>query len=185
MEKENHLSSTEQEEIKKRIRTVPNFPKPGIMFKDITTLFKDKEGMRKVVEIFYNRYKDEKIDIVAGIEARGFIIGGILADRLHAGFVPIRKKGKLPSETVREEYSLEYGTDSIEIHKDAIKKGQRVLLVDDLIATGGTALAAGNLIEKLGGEIVECSFVIGLPDLNGKSKLKRWPVFTLVDFQGE
>jgi len=176
---------SECEEIKRKIRTIPDFPKPGVLFRDITTLLKDKEGMRKVIEILFNRYKDEKIDIVAGIEARGFIIAGILAEKLDAGFVPIRKKGKLPFETMQEEYDLEYGTDSVEIHKDAIQRGQKVLLIDDLIATGGTASAACNLIERLGGDIVECGFVIGLPELGGKFKLKRWPVFTIVDFEGE
>jgi len=172
----------ECEEIKRKIRTVPDFPKPGIMFRDITTLLKDKEGMRKVVEIFYNRYRDEKIDIVAGIESRGFILGGILAEKLNAGFVPIRKKGKLPGEKVSENYFLEYGTDTIEVHKDAILPGQKVLIVDDLIATGGTAFASCSLVEKLGGKIHEIAFIVNLPDLKGKEKLSRWKVFSVVDF---
>jgi 5'-methylthioadenosine phosphorylase len=172
----------ECEEIKRKIRTVPDFSKPGVMFRDITTLLKDKEGMRKVVDIFYNRYRDEKIDIVAGIESRGFILGGILAEKLNAGFVPIRKKGKLPGEKVSENYFLEYGTDTIEVHKDAILPGQKVLIIDDLIATGGTAFASCSLVEKLGGKIHEIAFIVNLPDLKGKEKLSRWKVFSVVDF---
>jgi 5'-methylthioadenosine phosphorylase len=171
--------------IKNKIRTIPDFPKPGIMFRDITTLLKDPEGMKKTIEIFYERYKDKKIDVVVGIESRGFIIGGILACRLNSGFVPIRKKGKLPAEKETEEYMLEYGTDSIEIHRDAIKPGQKVLLIDDLIATGGTAEAACKLIERLGGEIIEVASIVDLPDLKGKEKLKRYPVFSIVKFEGE
>jgi len=141
--------------------------------------------MKQVTEIFYNRYKDKKIDVVAGIESRGFIIGGILAEKLDVGFVPIRKKGKLPAEKETENYILEYGFGSVEIHKDAIQKGQRVLLIDDLIATGGTAEARCKLIEKLGGEIVEVAFIIDLPDLKGKEKLQKYPVFSVVKFEGE
>ncbi|MDO8516577.1 MAG: adenine phosphoribosyltransferase [Nanoarchaeota archaeon] len=171
--------------IKSKIRTIPNFPKPGIMFRDITTLLKDGEGMKKAIDVLYERYKDKKINVVAGIESRGFIIGGILAERLKTGFVPIRKKGKLPFETIKEEYDLEYGKDSIEIHKDAISPGQRVLLIDDLIATGGTMMAACNLIEKLEGKIVECAFIVELPELKGREKLVKWPIFTIVNFEGE
>lgn len=169
--------------IKNKIRTIPNFPKQGIMFRDVTTLFKDKQGMKKVIEIFYNRYKDKQIDIVAGIESRGFILGGILAEKLGCGFVPIRKKGKLPAETIKEEYALEYGTDSVEIHKDAISPKQKVLLIDDLIATGGTALASCKLIEKLQGEIVECAVIIDLPEI--RKKPLRYNIFKIVEFQGE
>ena len=136
--------------IKQKIRTVPHWPKQGIMFRDITTLLKDSEGFNHTVDLLVERYKDMKIDVVAGIESRGFITGAVLAHRLGLGFVPIRKPGKLPAETVSEEYELEYGTDKIEVHTDAIQKGAQVLLVDDLIATGGTALAACNLITKLG-----------------------------------
>ena len=171
--------------IKSKIRTIPNFPKNGVMFRDITTLFKDAEGMKKVAEIFYNRYKDKKIDLVAGIESRGFVVAGILAEKLGVGFVPIRKKGKLPHEKESQEYALEYGTDTIEIHKDSIQKGQKILLIDDLIATGGTASASCLLIEKLGGEIAECGFIIELPDLRGKEKLKKYHVFSIVKFEGE
>lgn len=182
---ENEIARRDAEIIKGKIRTIPNFPKQGVMFRDITTLFKDSEGMKKIAEIFHNRYKDRKIDIVAGVESRGFIIAGIVAEKLNAGFVPIRKKGKLPHEKESQEYLLEYGADTIEIHKDSIKKGQKVLLIDDLIATGGTASASCQLIEKLGGEIVECGFIIELPDLNGRKKLGKYNVFSIVRFEGE
>jgi 5'-methylthioadenosine phosphorylase len=179
--------SREQEilKLKENIRTIPDFPKPGIMFRDITTLLKDKESFKKLIEILYERYKDYGIDIVAGIESRGFIIAGILAEKLNSGLVLIRKPGKLPAETLSESYELEYGTDRIEIHKDAITKGQKVLLIDDLIATGGTALASCKLIEKLEGKVVECCFTIELPDLKGREKLSRYPVFSLIKFEGE
>jgi adenine phosphoribosyltransferase len=175
------------ERIKSMIRTVPNWPKPGIMFRDITTLLQDAPTFNHTIELLLERYKDKNINVVAGIESRGFIIGSILAHRLDKGFVPIRKKGKLPAETESEEYELEYGKDVIEIHKDAINDGDNVLLVDDLIATGGTALAACKLIKKVGGELVECCFIIDLPDLGGKKKLERagYPVFSLVEFEGE
>lgn len=171
--------------IKSKIRTIPNFPKQGVMFRDVTTLFQDKEGIKKVVDILEAKYKDAGIEIIAGIEARGFIIAGSLAERMGISFVPIRKKGKLPHKTESQEYELEYGTDSVEIHSDAIKPGQKVLLVDDLIATGGTAEAATNLIERLGGQISACAFIIDLPDLKGKDKLKKYPVYSLVEFEGE
>ncbi len=171
--------------IKDKIRTIPDFPKPGIMFRDITTLFKDKEGIKKAVQILYERYKNKGIDIVVGIESRGFIIGGILAEKLNCGFVPIRKKGKLPAETISESYELEYGGDTIEIHKDAIIPGQKILLIDDLIATSGTMVATCKLIEKLGGNIVECAVVIELEGLNGREKLKAKgnDLFSLIKFK--
>ncbi len=173
--------------IKSKIRTIPNFPKEGIMFRDITTLMKDKEGFKHLINILVKRYEDEKIDVVAGIESRGFITGAILANKLGIGFVPIRKPGKLPAETVCEEYSLEYGTDKIEIHTDAIKQGDNVLIVDDLVATGGTSIAACNLVKKLGGNIIEFSYIIDLPDLKGKEKLKKAGIktFNLVEFKGD
>lgn len=173
------------EYIKSKIRTIPNWPKKGIMFRDITTLLKDPKGLKDVTSAFYERYKDKKIEVVAGIEARGFILGGLIAHELGVGFVPLRKPGKLPAETVKEEYELEYGKDAVEIHKDAISEGQRVLLIDDLIATGGTAAASVNLIEKIGGNVVECAFIVDLPDLKGKEKLKGKKVFTLVEFEGK
>ncbi|MBN1227812.1 MAG: adenine phosphoribosyltransferase [Deltaproteobacteria bacterium] len=174
-------------EIKEKIRTVPHWPKQGIMFRDITTLLKDGEGFNHTIDLLVERYKDMKIDVVAGIESRGFITGAALANRLGVGFVPIRKPGKLPAETVSEEYELEYGTDKIEMHTDAIEKGAQVLLVDDLIATGGTALAACNLINKLGGGVVECSFLVDLIDIGGKKKLMDagYKVFNLVSFEGD
>ena len=179
--------SREQEilRLKSSIRTIPDFPKPGVMFRDITTLLKDRESLKKLIDLLYERYKDYSIDIVAGIESRGFIIAGMLADRLNAGLVLIRKPGKLPAETISESYELEYGEDRVEIHKDAINKGQKILLIDDLLATGGTALASCRLIEKLEGIVTECCFTIELPDLKGREKLSRYNVFSLIKFEGE
>lgn len=173
--------------IKSRIRTVPNYPKPNIQFRDITTLLKDPVGLRATVDELARRYKDVKIDKVAGIESRGFIIGAPLAYSLGKGFIPIRKKGKLPAETIGHDYALEYGTDRIEIHTDAIDKGEKILLVDDLIATGGTAEAACKLIEKIGGKIVECCFIIDLPDIGGRARLEKMghKVFALCEFEGD
>jgi adenine phosphoribosyltransferase len=173
--------------LKPKIRTVPHWPKQGVMFRDITTLLKDAEGFNHMIDLLYERYKNMKIDIIAGIESRGFITGAALAHRLKIGFVPIRKKGKLPAEVVSEEYDLEYGKDKFEVHKDAIKEGQKVLLIDDLVATAGTCLAACSLIKKLGGEVVECSFIVELPDLHGREKLEKagYKVFNLVEFEGE
>lgn len=179
------IAHHDEEFIKKKIRTIPHFPKPGVMFRDITTLLIDPEAMKKTTTILYNRYKDKNINLIAGIESRGFIVAGILADKLNIGLVPIRKKGKLPHATVKQDYTLEYGTDTIEVHADAIKNKDRVLLVDDLIATGGTARAAAQLIEKLGGIVEEIAFIIELPDLKGREKLNNWPVFSIVNFEGE
>ncbi len=172
-------------DLKKVIRTIPHWPKHGVMFRDITTLLKDAHAFNYVIGKLYDRYKGMDIDLVAGIESRGFIIGGAIAYKLNKGFIPIRKEGKLPSKTEKESYELEYGRATVEIHVDAIPKGAKVLLVDDLIATGGTALAACKLIERLGGKIVECAFIIGLPDLNGIKKLQKYKIFTLVDFDGD
>jgi adenine phosphoribosyltransferase len=157
------------------------------MFRDITTLLKDPVGFRITINELVNRYTGMKIDKVAGIESRGFIIGAALAFQLGAGFVPIRKKGKLPAETIGHDYELEYGTDRIEMHVDAIVKGEQVLLADDLIATGGTAEAAVNLIESMGGKLVECCFVIDLPDLGGRKRLEKHgqKVFALCEFEGD
>jgi adenine phosphoribosyltransferase len=173
--------------IKNKIRTIPDFPRKGVMFRDITTLLQDKEGVHQVTQIFVNRYKDAGIDVVAAIEARGFIIGGIIAHELGVGFVPIRKKGKLPYQTESQMYELEYGTDEIEMHIDSINKDDAVLLVDDLLATGGTCLAAAKLIKKLGGNVYECAFIIDLPDLGGRTKLVEYGlrVFNIVSFEGE
>ncbi len=173
--------------IKSKIRTVPHYPKQGIQFRDITTLLKDPAGFRATIDELAQHYKDVKLDKIAGIEARGFIFGAALAYALGKGFVPIRKKGKLPAETIGHDYALEYGTDRIEIHTDAIQKGEKVLLVDDLIATGGTAEAAVILIEKMGGKIIECCFMIDLPDIGGRARLEKrgHKVFSLCEFEGD
>lgn len=175
--------------IKSKIRTVPNYPKKGIMFRDITTLIKDPVGFRLVIDSLAQRYIHDayEFNVIVGIESRGFIIGGALAYALGKGFVPIRKKGKLPAEVMSQEYELEYGTDRIEIHTDAIKQGDRVLLVDDLLATGGTALAAAALIEKLGGKIAEMAFIVDLPDVGGRRKLeeKGYRMHALAEFEGD
>ncbi len=173
--------------IKSLIRTIPHYPKPGIQFRDITTLLKDPAGLREVIDSFYSRYQHQTIDKVVGVESRGFIIGAALAYKLGVGFVPVRKAGKLPAETMGHDYVLEYGTDRVEIHSDAISQNERILLVDDLIATGGTAEATAVLIQKLGGVIVECAFVIDLPDLGGVQRLaqKGLPSFALCEFAGD
>src|SRR5512146_2603296 len=167
--------------IKSKIRTVPNYPKKGVMFRDITTLIKDPVGFRLVIDTMTQRYlhADFDFDTIVGIESRGFIIGAAMSYALGKGFIPIRKKGKLPAEVESQEYDLEYGTDRIEIHKDALRKGERVLLVDDLLATGGTALAAAALVEKIGGKVVEMAFIVDLPDIGGRKKLleKGYKVF--------
>src|SRR3989338_10250452 len=160
-------------DLKSVIRTIPHWPKHGVMFRDITTLLKDANAFNYVIDRLYERYKDDPIDLVAGIESRGFIIGGALANKLHSGFIPIRKEGKLPHKTEKESYELEYGRATVEIHVDAIPKGAKVLIADDLVATGGTCLAAANLIERLGGKVVECAFIINLPDLHGREKLEK------------
>lgn len=173
--------------IKSLIRTVPHYPRRGVMFRDITTLLKDPVGFRVTINEFVQRYSGVKIDKIAAIESRGFIIGAALAFQLGVGFVPIRKKGKLPAATVGHDYELEYGVDRVEMHVDAIAEGERVLLVDDLIATGGTAEAAITLIEKMGGIVVECCAVIDLPDLGGSKRLAtlKHKVFTLCEFDGD
>lgn len=158
--------------IEKYIRTIPDYPKPGILFRDITTLLADPVGFRKAVDGLVQFHAGVRIDKVAGIEARGFILGGAVAHQLSCGFVPLRKPGKLPWKTVGEDYALEYGTDRLEMHADAIRPGEKVLLVDDLIATGGTAEAAIKLIERQGGQVPACSFVIDLPDLGGRRRLE-------------
>ena len=175
--------------IKSRIRTIPDHPKKGIMFRDITSLIKDPVGFRLVIDNFTQRYikGDIDFDTIVGIESRGFIIGGALSYTLGKGFIPVRKKGKLPAETISHEYALEYGTDTIEIHKDALSKGEKVLLVDDLLATGGTALAAAALIEKLGGIVSEMAFIVNLPDVGGAKKLaeKGYKAYYQTEFEGD
>jgi len=167
------------------IRNVPDFPKKGIVFRDITTLLKDPNAFREAVDIFCERYKGTQIDKVACVEARGFIFGAALALRLGAGFVPIRKRGKLPAQTVRHEYALEYGTDSIEIHADAILPGENVLIHDDLLATGGTIAAACQLVERLGGKIVGLSFLVELSFLQGRGHLKGYDIFSIIQYDTE
>jgi adenine phosphoribosyltransferase len=164
---------------------VPDFPKKGIVFRDITTLLKDPNAFREAVEIFYEHYKGTQIDKVACVEARGFIFGAALALRLGAGFVPIRKRGKLPAQTIRHEYALEYGTDSIEIHADAILPGENVLIHDDLLATGGTIAAACQLVERLGGKIVGLSFLVELSFLQGRGHLKGYDIFSIIQYDTE
>ena len=173
--------------IKSKIRTIKNYPIDGVMFRDITTLFKDPEGLSEAINIFAERYKDMKIDKIAAIESRGFLIGAPLAYLLNVGLVLIRKPGKLPAETIKQDYKLEYGSDQIEIHIDAIKKGERVLIVDDLIATGGTVEAAVKLVQKMKGEVLECCFIIDLPDIGGSRKLESMGqnVFSLCEFEGD
>jgi len=168
--------------LKKLIREVPDFPKKGILFYDITTLLKDKVGFATLIDALSEHYLNEKIDTVLAIEARGFIFGPALAYRLNAGFVPIRKPGKLPAETVRMTYDLEYGQDTLEIHKDAIKPGQRVIIVDDLLATGGTANACAQLAKSLGADIVGMGFVVELDFLNGREKFDETEVFSLLHY---
>jgi adenine phosphoribosyltransferase len=173
------------EDIKAKIRAIPNWPKDGIMFRDITTLIKDPRGFKDTCDILYKQYRNKDIDIIAGIESRGFIFGAVLAYLLNKSFVPIRKPGKLPAECICQEYELEYGTDKIEVHKDAIGAGDKVLIADDLLATGGTMKAACQLIESLGGEVVGCAFVVELTDLKGREKLTGYELFKLVEFEGE
>ena len=173
--------------LKSAVRTIPDYPKPGIMFRDITTLLTDARAFRKAIDELVQPLAGAKIDKVAGIEARGFILGGAIAHQLSCGFVPIRKKGKLPYETISETYELEYGVDEVELHIDAIDKGDRVLLVDDLIATGGTAQASLKLLQRAGAAIELCAFVIDLPDLGGAAKLRAdgMKVVSLIEFEGE
>ena len=173
--------------IKDRIRTIPDFPRPGIQFRDITTLLLDAQGFRKTVDEMVQIHLGSRIDKIAGIEARGFILGGAIAHQIGAGFLPIRKKGKLPHATLAETYELEYGTDTVEIHADAVGKGDQILLVDDLVATGGTAAASIRLLERAGATVIGCSFIVDLPDLGGRRRLEEMGqrVQTLCAFEGE
>ena len=174
-------------QVKDYIRTIPDFPHEGIMFRDVTTLFGDPRGFRMAVDQLLAPFAGRRIDQVVGLEARGFILGGAVAHQLSAGFVPVRKKGKLPAATLSEDYALEYGTATVEIHDDAIEPGQTVLIVDDLLATGGTAEAGIKLVERLGGNILGCAFVIDLPDLGGRKRLEAlgMDVHALCAFEGE
>ncbi|MCG8566650.1 MAG: adenine phosphoribosyltransferase [Desulfobacterales bacterium] len=172
-------------DLKETIRSIPDWPIKGVIFRDITTLMQDPDAFREACDRFVDRYKDMQVDKIVGIDARGFVFGAVLAYRLGIGFVPVRKKGKLPCETIQETYSLEYGTDTLEIHADAIQKGERVVIVDDLIATGGTVGATVKLVNRLEAELVECAFVVELPDLNGRKEIPGVDVFTMVEFDGE
>ena len=173
-------------DLKSLVRTIPDYPKTGIMFRDITTLLKDASGFKACVERLVEPYRTAGVEAVVAIEARGFILGGAVADRLGTGFIPLRKRGKLPAATIGEEYALEYGTDIIEVHADAIREGERILIVDDLIATGGTAEAGAKLVRRAGGVVVGAAFIIDLPDLGGAAKLeaKGIPCHTLISFEG-
>jgi adenine phosphoribosyltransferase len=172
-------------DLKSKIRDVPDFPISGIMFRDITTLLEDTEAFKFVIDHLYDRYRDKKIDRLVAIEARGFIFGGALADRLRCGFVPARKAGKLPADTVEESYSLEYGTATLQLHADAIEKGQKILIFDDLLATGGTLAATAKLVERLGGEIIEIAVLIELTFLKGRELIKNYPFYSMVEYQTE
>jgi len=171
------------EQFKQLIRNVPDFPKKGILFYDITTLLKNAGAFREIVDLLTTKYIDQKIDVVVGVESRGFILAPILAYRIGAGFVPVRKPGKLPAASVKVTYDLEYGKDSLEIHRDAIERGQRVLIVDDLLATGGTAAAVARLVQQLGGQVVAFAFLVELEFLAGRKKLGNHDVFSLLQYQ--
>ena len=182
---ENYDFQKASDYIKSKVRSIPDWPIKGVIFRDITTLLLDPPAFKQICTIFYDRYVNEKIDKIVGIDARGFLFGSVLAYKLDIGMIPIRKNGKLPYHTISESYTLEYGEEIIEIHEDAIQKGERVVVIDDLMATGGTISAAANLVEKLGGEIIECAFVVELPDLNGRRKLGNRSVFSIVEFEGD
>ncbi|MCL7406619.1 MAG: hypothetical protein RLZ60_1393 [Pseudomonadota bacterium] len=172
--------------VKDYIRTIPDFPHEGIMFRDVTTLFSDPRGLRLAIDQLLEPYVGQKIDKVIGLEARGFILGGAVAHQLGVGFVPVRKKGKLPGKTISQDYKLEYGEATVEIHEDALESGERVLIVDDLLATGGTAVAGIKLVEQLGAQVVSCAFVVDLPELGGRKVLTDMglDVHTICDFEG-
>lgn len=170
------------EALKEKIRSVPDFPKAGILFYDITTLLRDREGFRATIEALARPFEARAIDIVVGVESRGFILGGAVADRLGAGFAPVRKKGKLPSTTVQEIYDLEYGTDCLEIHSDAVQAGQRVLIVDDVLATGGTAAATTALVRRLGGAVEALAFLVELEFLSGRRKVPNETVYSVLKY---
>ncbi|HEX2194126.1 MAG TPA: adenine phosphoribosyltransferase [Candidatus Limnocylindria bacterium] len=176
------MTVTSVDDLRAKIREVPDFPKPGILFYDITTLLKDAEAFAAVIDQMADAVKDQRVDVVVGMESRGFIFAAPLAYRLNAGFVPVRKLGKLPAETIEVEYDLEYGTATLEIHRDAIQPGQRVLLVDDLLATGGTVLGTIELVRQLGGEIAGLSFMVELSALNGRDKLSEFQIHTLLSY---
>jgi adenine phosphoribosyltransferase len=183
---ERDIAMLDADYIKRQIRTVPDWPEKGVMFRDITPLLQNPKSLRVLVDLFVHRYMDEKLDLVAGIDARGFILGAIVAYELNLGFVPIRKKGKLPFTTVAEEYELEYGSATVELHSDACKPGDRVLLIDDLVATGGTMIAGKKLLERLGAVVVEGAAIVDLPELGGSKKVRDsgLTLYTVVNFEG-
>lgn len=172
-------------DLKESVRSIVDWPIEGVIFRDLTTLMKNPEAFSQSCDVFYDRYRDEKIDKIVGIDARGFVFGAVLAYKLGVGFVPVRKKGKLPPETIEELYSLEYGSGILEIHKDAISEGEKIVIIDDLIATGGTVGATVKLVRKLGGDIIECAFLIELPDLNGRKQIADCAIFAIMEFDGE
>ncbi len=172
-------------DLKETIRSIPDWPIKGVIFRDLTTLMQKPQAFKESCDILYDRYKDMDIDKIVGIDARGFVFGAVLAYKLGIGFVPVRKKGKLPWKTSQETYSLEYGEDTLEIHEDAIEKGEKVIIVDDLIATGGTVGATVKLVKKLGADIIECAFIVELPDLKGRDQIQDCKVFSITQFEGE
>ena len=172
-------------DLKTSIRSIPGWPVEGVIFRDLTTLMQDPQAYRHACDLFYNRYKDMPVDKVIGIDARGFVFGAVLAYQLNVGFVPVRKKGKLPYKTVSAQYTLEYGQNTVEMHADAITRGEKVVIIDDLIATGGTIEAAVKLVKELGGDILECGFIVELPDLKGRERIKDQKIFTSCTFEGE
>jgi adenine phosphoribosyltransferase len=172
-------------DLKETIRSIPDWPIKGVVFRDLTTLMQDPAAFKASCDILYNRYKDMGIDKIVGIDARGFVFGAVLAYKMGIGFVPVRKKGKLPCKTIQETYSLEYGEDTLEIHEDAVEKGEKVVIVDDLIATGGTVGATVKLVRQLGANLIECAFVVELPDLKGRDKIPGCKVFAITEFEGE
>ncbi len=171
--------------LKDTIRSIHGWPIPEVTFRDITTLMQDPAAFKEACDVFHNRYKDMNIEKVVGIDARGFVFGAVLAYHLGVGFVPVRKKGKLPYNTISESYTLEYGKNEVEMHEDAITPGEKVVIIDDLIATGGTIEAAVKLVKKLGGDIQECGFIVELPDLKGRDKIKGENIFAMVEFDGD
>ena len=172
-------------DLKETIRSLPDWPIKGVIFRDLTTLMQNPDAFRESCDILYERYKDMRIDKIVGIDARGFVFGAVLAYKLGIGFVPVRKKCKLPWKTIQETYSLEYGEDTLEIHEDAVEKGEKVIIVDDLIATGGTIGATVKLVKKLGADIIECAFVVELPELKGRDQIQGCKVFAITEFEGE
>jgi adenine phosphoribosyltransferase len=172
-------------DLKQNIRSIPDWPIEGVVFRDLTTLMQDPKAFRHSCDILYDRYKDKNLDKMVGIDARGFVFGAVVAYRLGIGFVPVRKKGKLPHKTIEQSYSLEYGEGVLEMHQDAVSPGEKVVIVDDLIATGGTVGATVKLVKQLGADLLECAFVVELPDLKGRAQIQDCPVFSITEFEGE